>query len=218
MEVAGREFKKELIFQIRKKKLLYTSQGKNKSSFLQLCNTACCQQIISEQFLCDYSTQLLPNKASTKLQSLIQNLDSHSNICGCSTIISRTSEIFTFICKCKKPRLTLFNSKKTNGFYSEHLIIRYPSQLDYDTTIINPHLKFNPAGDITKFCSYFTTIQSPPFLILSLISIHQLLFQIPGRLLPVLLAIFPTNGKTLHVLYEQHFYQALHISNSLTFY
>lgn len=111
-----------------------------------------------------------------------------------------------------------FNGKKTNWFYSKHLIIKYPSQPEYDTSIINPHLMFNPAGDVTNFCSYFTTIQSAPFLTLSLISIHQLLFQIPGRLFPVLLATFPTNGKTLHVLYGQHLYQALHVSVSLICY
>jgi len=81
---------------------------------------------------------------------------------------------FTFISKYKKPRLTQFNGKKTNWVYSGHLIIRYPSQLEYDTSIINPQLMLNPAGEVTNFCSYFTTIQSTPFLILSLISIHRL--------------------------------------------
>lgn len=72
------------------------------------------------------------------------------------------------------------------------------SQPEYDTSIINPHSMFNPTSDVTKFFSYFTTIQFAPFLTLSLTSIHQLLFQIPRRFFPALLPTFPTNGKTSH--------------------
>lgn len=125
---------------------------------------------------------------------------------------------FTFFTKCKKPHHMQFNGKKTNSFYSEHLITRYPSQSEYDTSILNPHRMFNLAGDVTNFCSYFTTIQSAPFLTLPLISTYQLLFQIPGRLFLILLATFPTKGKILHVLYGQHLYQALHASISLILY
>lgn len=158
-------------------------QGENKSSFLQLCNTAliiCCLQVLSEKRLHDYSAELLPTNASTS--SFLHHLDSCGNICGCYTIVSRTNEIFTLINKFKKPHLTPFNGTKTNWLQSEHFIIRYASQPESDTSIINPYPIFDPAGDVTRFCLYFTTIQSAPFLTSSLISFHQLLFQIPGRL------------------------------------
>lgn len=74
------------------------------------------------------------------------------------------------------------------------------SQPEDDINTINPHLVFSPAGDVTHF-SYFTTFQSSPFLTLSL-TFHQLLFQISRILFPVLLATFPRNSKTLHLLID----------------
>lgn len=83
------------------KSLFFKIEKKNSSRFykvrinpfLKRCNGTWRKQIIWEEFLCDYPTELLP----TKVSSLLHNPDSQSKIYQCKPIISRTTDIFTFI-------------------------------------------------------------------------------------------------------------------------